>query len=137
VWLTNLSNGNRSFTWPNIDGTILVNIGAAYDNPTQYFDSNSAYPTAGQLLIHELSHAWQIAHTWFPVGLACDRIAHATYSYGPPGPPFSSHTVEGQASMADQWFAGLTPGAVSPAKQMDLNNAYFGYIQNNIRTGAG
>src|SRR5207253_11493937 len=72
VWLTNLSNGGRKFTWPNMDGSILVNLGNAYQSPTTFQDS-SGYPAKGQVFIHELTHAWQIAHTFFTPGLACER----------------------------------------------------------------
>ena len=48
VLLTNLSNGDpyRYFTWPNLDGSILVNIGAGFDDPMQ--PVLNAYPACGQ-----------------------------------------------------------------------------------------
>jgi hypothetical protein len=78
-----------------------------------------SYPIAGQVLIHELTHAWQIEHTdisdGFVPGLMCTGIynqtvlGQAAYHYGRPGPPWSSFNMEAQAAIVDQWFAGTTP----------------------------
>lgn len=145
VWLTNLDNGGRKFTWPSIDGSILVNLGNAYTSPTNFTDSS--YQALGQIFIHELTHAWQIAHTFFTPGLACERLADPSYNYGPPGPPFSSFTVEGQASLVDQWFGGdrQQQNGHPPTRKdsdgkpipQDQNDPYFPYIENNIRIGQG
>ncbi|MGZ6870186.1 MAG: hypothetical protein ACXVHI_07780, partial [Frankiaceae bacterium] len=142
VWLTNLSASNgRKFTWPSVDNSILVNLGDAYDDPSQYADPNSGYQQPGEVFIHELTHAWQIAHTSFSPGLACERIIDPSYAFGPPGPPFSSFTIEGQAQIVDYWYGGDRREADGhphgTGKPMDPNDPYFGYIENNIRIGVG
>jgi len=103
IRVTNLSGfGTRAFTTPTIDGTILLNIGNAYDSPTTSVDPPHGYVFEGQILIHELTHAWQIQHTsladgYIP-GLLCQGIynqevtGRAAYQYGPPGPPWSPST---------------------------------------------
>ncbi len=137
VWLTNLSNGHRKFTWPSPDGSILVNLGDAYLGPTLH--TESSYPDPGQVFIHELTHAWQITHSSFTPGLTCDRIVDPSYDYGPPGPPFALFTVEGQAEIVDDWFGGhrQAQSGRPPGKGtgMDQNDPYFPYIVNNIRSG--
>jgi hypothetical protein len=144
IWLTNLSNGRRAFTWPSPDGSILMNLGLtdlgdAYSNPVLFAQSSGSYTAQGQLFIHELTHAWQIAHSSFPLGLACERVIDPSYNYGPPGPPFSLFTVEGQASIVDDWFAGnrqqQSGHPSGTGKAMDEQDVYFPYIVNNIRSG--
>jgi hypothetical protein len=139
IWLTNLSNGGRAFTWPSPDGSILMNLGEAYDDPRNYADPNGSYKAKGQLLVHETTHAWQITHATFPLGLACDRLKDPSYDYGPPGPPFSTFTVEGQASIVDDWFAGnrvaKSGHPVGTGNEMDPADPFFPYIVNNIRSG--
>ena len=70
IILTNLSGlGGRFFTMPGVDGKIYVNLGDAFADPLNY--TSRSYPTGGQALIHELTHAWQIAHASFLPGLVC------------------------------------------------------------------
>jgi hypothetical protein len=98
------------------------------------------------VLIHELTHAWQIEHTdisdGFVPGLMCTGIynqtvlGQAAYHYGRPGPPWSSFNMEAQAAIVDQWFAGTTPPppGQKPWKMQDPANPYYGYIANSILT---
>jgi hypothetical protein len=141
IRVTNLSGlSGRAFTTPTVDGNILVNIGNAYDAPkTAVYPYPGAYPMPGQILIHELTHAWQIEHPTledgFVPGLMCSGIynqaviGHQAYHPGPPGPPWHSFNLEAQGNIVDTWFAGTrTP------KAMDPNDVYYGYIANNIRS---
>ena len=151
IRLTNLSGmSTRPFTIPTVDNTILVNLGNSFDTPT-----TAVFPgkVPGQLLIHELTHAWQIQHAsledGYVPGWLCEGIGEqvlqgsAAYNYGPPGPPWRSFGVEAQAHMVDEWFAGtgqqtpppLPPGFEPRAAQMNPDGPYFGYIDNNIRAG--
>jgi hypothetical protein len=143
VRLTNLSGlRTKPFTTPTVDGTILVNIGNAFDAPTlAVFPGN--YPVPGQILIHELTHAWQIEHASFEdgfvPGLMCAGILNQTvvskpYQYGPAGQPFSSFNMEAQGAIVDQWFGGT--GHQDGQGIMNQDSSYFGYITNNIRLGA-
>jgi hypothetical protein len=49
-----IGGGNRAFTFPRFDGKISVNMG-----PVDYADPSQTDPG---LLVHELTHAWQIAN---------------------------------------------------------------------------
>ena len=141
--LTNLVGlGGHSFTAPTLDGTILVNIGQAIDAPLAPTNTSRAYPAPGQVLIHELVHAWQIQHAsladGFVPGLMCQGILNQTvvpnpYYYGPPGQPWSSFNMEAQGAIVDQWFGGN--GRQAPP-EMSPDSPYFGYINNNLRLGA-
>lgn len=111
IILTNLYTvEGRAFTMPNAAGQIVVGLGDAYDDPMGYV--SGPYPTPGQLLIHEIAHAWQIAHATFLPGLVCqgawDQIRHTfgadVYNPGPPGPPWGSFNNEQQATIVDRWF---------------------------------
>jgi hypothetical protein len=69
VMLTNLVGlGDRPFTSPGPGGTILVNIGEGFNDPVNYTGKGGTLlgqNAPGQLLIHELTHAWQIANESF------------------------------------------------------------------------
>jgi hypothetical protein len=137
IVITNLSGaGGRGFTAPGVDGKTYCNIGPAYDNPTTYFDGPN--PAQGELLIHELTHAWQIQHSSFLPGLMCSALITQgdntffddAYAYGDPGIPWDDLGLEQQAAIVDQWFG--SSGEQLPFKPMDQQNPYYGYIWNNI-----
>lgn len=145
ITLTNLSGlGGRAFTMPGGDGKIYLNLGDAYDSPDPIKYTTKSYPKEGQLLIHELTHAWQIAHAAFLPGLVCEGIVNqanntvgqSVYVYGSPGPSWSNgFNLEQQAAIVDQWFGGTPTVVVPNRKPMDSNDPYFGYIRDNIRAG--
>jgi hypothetical protein len=88
VWVTNLSHGGgRKFTIPNLDGSILLNLDDAYDDPIHYSKSNSDYSQPGSVFAHELTHACQIAANNFVPGMICN--APGTYDY---------HSGDGEAA---------------------------------------
>jgi hypothetical protein len=140
--------GRGQFTFPNVDGDILVNLGAAYTDPMHYTDP-LYYPAQGEVLIHELVHTWQIANSWLVPGLACGAVGakmqgSSAYNYGPAGPPYSSFGIEAQAAIVDRWFYRHAAGWISTEDLIQKLNAsaaksdpYFMYIANNIRLGQG
>jgi hypothetical protein len=115
LYLTNLStNGGRKYTWPNVDGNILLNLGDALEDPRSPMGhtegtgtvAGDEYITPGQVLIHELTHAWQIARFNFVPGLACRRVSGGS-SYDPgsaDGDWGSDFGLEQQARVVDCWF---------------------------------
>ncbi len=133
VMLTSLSGlGGRAFAAPGVDGKIYCNLGNAYANPL----APGGYPhyrAAGQLLIHELTHAWQIAHSGFLPGLMCSFVVNQAdhtfgdhvYQYGPAGPAWLTFNLEQQAAIVDQWFGG----------KMDKTSPYYRYIRDDILHG--
>ena len=145
IVLTNLSGqSGQEFVVPNIDGSILVNMGDGFSDPVGHRAPSRGYPNNGQLFIHELTHVWQVAHTdviaEFFWRAALDKLGgSASYTYGPPGPPFSSFGLEAQASLVEEWFTGTMAKAAAPIpgrrpdKPMSKDDPYFGYIANNIR----
>ncbi|MFI6959779.1 hypothetical protein ACIBJI_40740 [Nocardia sp. NPDC050408] len=137
VLITNLAGlSNRAFTAPGVDGKTYCNLGSAYDNPLG--PGGNAYPQPGQLLIHELAHAWQIAHTGFLPGLMCSGMVNqaqylmgdSVYQYGSAGPEWSAFNAEQQGAIVDQWFGGTDRS--SRYKAMDQQNPYYRYIWNNV-----
>jgi hypothetical protein len=143
VRLTNLSGiGTRPFTMPTVDNTILINIGNSFDAPTTaVFNS---YPFPGQLLIHELTHVWQIQHAslkdGYVPGWLCRGIVDSEYTPAASGAAWSSYGVEAQGSIVDRWFGGNKgsdkAGVGSPeAIPMSEDSEYFRYIRDNIRLG--
>ena len=161
VMLTNLVGfGGRPFASPGPGETILVNIGEGFHDPVNYTGKGGTEPNqraAGQLLIHELTHAWQIANESFTPAYYCRALSTSigttggdmsAYAYGPAGPPWGSFGTEQQAAIVDGWFAGsMAPELVGRAqpqrafppmhdRDQDPNvNPYYRYIRDNIRAG--
>ena len=134
---------NRAFTFPRFDGKITLNMGPdVFDDPrnsrVNEQDGDGWTIRRGEVFIHELAHAWQIAHT--PIDLvfiadalattACQVTGHNPYHYGPAGPAYSSFNIEQQAQIVNEWFSGKKTGSVK-----DENSPYYQYIIRNIRTG--
>ena len=105
----------------------------------EYFDDS--YPTKGQVLIHELTHAWQIQTKRFAPGVVCKRITQTnSYTPGPAGTPWSDFGLEQQAAIVDHWFhkyadkwGGLADLIAKLASEDAIHDPYFVYIANNIR----
>lgn len=137
VILTNIGGaGGRGFTAQGVDGKIYVNLGMSFDAPLG--PGGPTYPFPGQLLIHELTHAWQIANTGFLPALMCsmlvtqadNTLGDNAYEYGEPGPAWDNFNPEQQAAIVDQWFAGT--GNSSGYEPMDQQNVYFRYVWDNV-----
>ena len=145
------SVSNRAFTAPGIDGKTYCNIGPAYADAslysTQTATQNGAYPAPGEVMIHELTHAWQIAHNSFLPGFVCSGVINQAnfefgddvYAYGLPGQAWSSFNLEQQGAIVDQWFAGNNNnGSMQSAfgPKDTTSNPYYQYISSNILTGS-
>jgi hypothetical protein len=132
-----------------VDGNILLNLGDAFDDPVHHAEGSSTTPgdsyiTQGQVLIHELTHAWQIARFNFVPGLVCRMVTGgSSYTPGPAtGDWHNDFGLEQQAAVVDHWFGkygfGWTDLAdlkVKLGSQMAQNDPYFHYIEQNIRLG--
>jgi hypothetical protein len=157
VLLTNLVGfGERPFTAPGPGGAILVNLGKGFDDPVRYTGKGGdrlGVNAPGQLLIHELTHAWQIGNESFTPEYYCRAVSTAlgtvggdmsAYGYGTAGGSWSSFGTEQQGSIVDEWFAGSNNPSDGPQKgyppmhsidQGPDQNPYFRYIRDNVRTG--
>jgi hypothetical protein len=148
IVLTNLTGTQgRPFTIPAPGNAILVNLGDGFGDPVGYTgdgDGPTGVRAAGQLLIHELAHAWQITHSTFLPGTMCNGIANqlgtlggdmSVYHYGPAGPRWDSFNLEQQGSVVDEWFAGRGEQSPFGAMREDPANPYFRYIRDNVRAG--
>ena len=113
IILTNLGHPQgRAFVVPNAAGEALVNLGNAYDDPIRY--TKASYREYGQLLIHELTHVWQIHHSSFLPGLICEGIItqveneleEGVYNPGDGEKNWSNYNPEQQATIVDRWYRG-------------------------------
>jgi hypothetical protein len=124
-----------------VDGSILLNMNDAFDNPVNY--TSVAYPTRGQVFIHELTHAWQIRTKSFIPGLLCKSVFEThSYAFSSVGKPWSDFGLEQQAAIVDNWFRDHAAGWSSMedlvaklSSQDAIHDPLFGYIANNIRFG--
>ena len=87
IILTNMSGfGGRKFVYPALDGSILLNLGDAFEDPgpLRYERKNLAYWQPGTTFIHELTHAWQIAQDpvrrFLPLWI-CEGATAENYHY--------------------------------------------------------
>lgn len=157
ILLTNLVGvGHRPFTYPGPGEVILVNMGEGYTDPLRYTGNGGTtldIKAPGQLLIHELTHAWQIQHASFVPEYFCRAIKTAVgtvgsdksaYDYGPAGGPWEAYGTEAQASVVEDWFAGSNShngGLQSAYSPMDAGregeppNPFYPYIRDHIRAG--
>jgi hypothetical protein len=142
-FLTNLSHGGgRKYTWPNLDGSILMNLGKAFDDPMGYTDAENGYTTRGQVFIHEMVHAWQIRTESFIPGIIC-KAQTRTSSYTPSvGEEWGPMGLEQQAAIVDGWFGTYAKDWTTIedvvrklGDQPAVRDPRFVYIENNIRLG--
>lgn len=139
IVLTNMTReGNREFTIPSIGNTILVNLGAAFDNPTTFARPDSLYTRPGEVFIHELTHAWQIEHDSI-VDLICGLSENYSYFQGNRitdrswhGRSWDGFNNEQQASIVDDWYGDNQANLDAPTA---LNDPAFRFIRDHIRTG--
>jgi hypothetical protein len=143
VVLTNLSGlGGRAFTAPGVDGKTYCNLGIPLNRTLGPGPKNGPYPGPGELLIHELTHAWQIAHNSFLPGIVCSGIVNQAqklmgdnvYAYGSPGPAWADLNLEQQAQIVNEWFSGTS--SRQPWSPESHDNPYYKYISGNILTGS-
>ncbi len=140
------SNANgfvaREFVMPGIDGSILVNMGKNYDHtlePDVQRNVRGGYESPGEVLIHELTHAWQIHFSSFVPGLMCKSLTNRNYTYDKgqvkARAAWSGFGLEEQASIVNDWFGeNLKPGLETPQA---LNDERFFYVAQHIRLGQG
>ncbi len=99
----------RAFTIPGARQRIYCNMGTRFDATLA---PSGAYPVPGQLLIHELAHAWQIHHARSSVGFlargAWVQVRHeigsrrrAGRGYNAYALPFTSGVDDGIADTGD------------------------------------
>jgi hypothetical protein len=130
----------REFAIPGIDGSILVNMGKNFDHtlePDVQGTIRDGYEAPGEVLIHELTHAWQIHYHSFLPGMLCDALFNANYVYD--RKKVRDHAAwssefgpEEQASIVNDWFGDNTPDLDSVNA---LNDDRFFYISQHIRLG--
>jgi hypothetical protein len=144
LFVTNLSHGGgRKYTWPELDGSVVLNLDDAFADPMHFANPQSRYPTRGQVFIHELAHAWQIKTEDFIPGLLCKAVFETgSYEYGLTGQAWHDFGLEQQASIVDQWFGKFANGwntiedVISKlGSAQAAGDPRFRYIANNIRLG--
>ncbi len=146
IRITNVSGLNgTAFSVPGIDGAYYMSLGSGYDDPTNF--TNPAYPTRGEVFIHEMTHIWQMFHGSFIPGFACHAFINQVdvrlgagdiYVYGPPTSPWNQFGLEQQAQIVNEWFAG-DPTVCAPLRVPHVcagpTDPYFHYIANNVQKG--
>ncbi len=139
------ADGGRKFTMPNVDGSILLNLGEACFHDPMNWAGTVNYFRPGQCFIHELTHAWQIYHRT-SLGVLCDFVTKRraavdadAYHYGTPDTAFVDFGLEQQAHIVDDWYGGSRTAAFGHTSNMndpeDFQDPFFHYIANNIWLG--
>jgi len=137
-----IGGGDRPFTFPRFDGKITLNMGSeGYDNPRNYGLARGK--KNGEVLIHELTHSWQIAHSSMQVEFLADALASKlyevmgdAYAYGASDKPYGDFNIEEQAEIVSDWFAGRNNHGVGTTMiPKDESSPYFKYIRDNVQAG--
>lgn len=136
VILTNMAGmSGRAFCAPGVDGKTYINLGSNYADPIG--SMTSSYTVRGQLLIHELTHAWQIADRNFVPGFMCSALVtqanlfgDSVYAYDGFGSAWGDLNIEQQASIVDDWFAAT--GKSNGYRPMDQGSPYYRYIWDDV-----
>jgi hypothetical protein len=128
----------REFVYPAIDGSIQVNMGKNYDNPLGAdINRRASYAKPGSVLMHELTHAWQVQHTTFIPGMMCKALTDRDYNQdvktSGSGAAWSSFSLEQQGSIVDSWYSDFIDQGLDSSAA--LTDARFRYISENIRQG--
>jgi hypothetical protein len=140
---------DREFVLPGIDGSILVNMGKNLDHTLEAdVQGRPEYSQPGEVLIHELTHAWQVHHTSFMPGLLCKGVFGSDYRYDlaevTEHKPWSEFGLEAQAHIIEDWFGlhtprsvggALDPGIIDLDSREALADPRFLYVSQNIRLG--
>jgi hypothetical protein len=136
VLLTNIAGAQgRAFTVPLMNGNAAINLGAMYVN-----DGPLTKDTP--ILMHELTHVWQIQRTLFPEIFLCDAgILQGGQALGGPDPyiyasgsQWNTYNLEQEAMIVQNWVGGTT------AAPFSIGSPLFRYINGNLRpadNGAG
>ena len=95
------------------------------------------YEKPGEVLIHELTHAWQIHHNTFLPGMLCKALTDSNYVYDKAKVRAhagwsDSFGLEEQASIVNDWY-GDHVAALDSVEA--LNDDRFFYISQHIRLG--
>jgi hypothetical protein len=141
------SNGvAREFTMPAIDGSIVIGMGCNYEHTLEP-DVQGRYPAPGQVLIHELVHAWQIEHSPVVPWFVCDALVHRNYKFDQAmvdrQVPWRQFEPEEQATIVDSWYRRYAYPAPNmfdfelPGLDRDdaMSDKRFIYIQDYLRAG--
>lgn len=135
----------RAFTVPVPGVGTVVALGDGYDDPAGY-TGYGAGPTGvrapGQLLVHELVHAWQlqrrpaVAYLWR--GAREQLGSGDPYAYGPEVRPWAQLGLEQQASVVDGWFAGWRgpPGPQHAQDPLSRASPWWPVVRDGLRGGA-
>ena len=141
IYVTNLSRSpGRAYTWPNVDHSILLNLGDGYADPVRF--TKTGYSMPGQVYIHEMTHAWQIQQEDFVPGLVCQRLGRTGTYTTDLSLPWNALGLEQQAASVDAWF-GLYSGGATDAAALRSNLASaaatsddaYPYIADHLRLG--
>jgi hypothetical protein len=141
IILTNLEGlGGRAFVMPGLASKFYVNIGAyGYDHPMTHLRNENDNP--GRLLIHELTHVWQIHHKKFVPGWVCSGLISQAgntfgdaYEYRSKGfLPWGEFNIEQQGALVDEWFGRRQIRAAGKMDPEDPSDPYFRYIRDDVR----
>jgi hypothetical protein len=114
----------RQFVWYNFAaGKYVVNLGGMYSNPLS--DENKP------ILMHELTHVWQIAHSSSFASWACNVLTNRSYSIDKEK-DWSDNTPEGQGVIVETWSRYCLDNR---GGYDDLCDQLHPYIERNVRRG--
>jgi uncharacterized protein with LGFP repeats len=138
-----IGGNNRPFTYPRFDGKIVLNLGPGFHDPLGYTYKPSH--VRGQVLIHELTHAWQYHNNAAAISYVGDAIWARVREDYDPGKELKEdwdwYGLEEQATIVENWYRTYHRPALGANTDFGLlssdavQDQAFRYIRDNIRTG--
>ena len=132
VRLTNLAGfKGLPFVVPTHAGGAVVNLGKHY--------VHDGHIRNLRLLMHELTHVWQIQRDGLPELFLCNGALVGIENLFPgvdvydyePGAQWSGYGLEQQAAIVENWLEGVH---ASGGAEMSLGSPLFRYVNGNVRT---
>lgn len=136
IRLTNLGGLlGRAFTAPSLGGGSVVNLAKHYIHDLPVNDMG--------VLIHELTHVWQIQRALLPEIFLCTGALvqlinefESQYDYTP-GKQWSEYNLEQQAHIVEDWVRRApSPAGGMEDVSMKLGSPLFRYVNGNVRPGS-
>jgi uncharacterized protein with LGFP repeats len=133
-----IGEGGKPFTFPRWDGKIVISLGDGADDPWKATDDRCK--ADGQLLIHELTHAWHYHNNPALLRYVIDSRKERAHPGTNPTREWKSYSQEQKSVIVDEWFArnyvaGDRAHEFGLATANAVNDVAFQYIRDHIRTG--
>ena len=126
-----IGTGGVPYTFPRWDGDIVINLGDGAGDPVAATHGRCTVP--GQLLVHELTHAWHYHNDPVLIFYALNRFKDSPHPGTFPTAGWGTFSHEQKGVIVDEWFARNTAAGLN--SNQALSDTSFAYIRDKVRLG--